>query len=131
MNPIPGVRMREQDIRHFEQRLLQERDRVQRSLRRLDEVARISTEDDGELTQYRQHPADDGTDSDEQEKGLMLLGREGRLMSRIDSVLLRLYREPDQYGKCEQCGSAIGAERLDLVPWARFCLDCKTAEEAS
>jgi RNA polymerase-binding transcription factor DksA len=26
---------------------------------------------------------------------------------------------------------AIGAERLDLVPWARFCLDCKTAEEAS
>lgn len=123
--------MTEQDLRHLEQRLLQERERAQRSLQRLDEVARIATEDDGELTQYSQHPADDGTDSDEQEKGLMLLGREGRLLTRIDAVLLRIYKEPDQYGKCERCGNAIGVERLDLVPWARLCLDCKRAEEAS
>jgi RNA polymerase-binding protein DksA len=123
--------MREQDLRYLEQRLLQERERVQRSLRRLDEVARISTEDDGELTQYRQHPADDGTDSDEQEKGLMLLGREARLLTRIDEMLLRVYKDPDQYGRCERCGNPIGVERLDLVPWARFCLDCKQAEEAS
>jgi DnaK suppressor protein len=122
--------MNEKQRQHLEQRLLQERERVQRSLQRLDDAARIAAEDDGELTQYRQHPADDGTDSDEQEKSLLLLSREGQLMTRIDQALLRLYKEPETYGRCERCGQQIDVERLDLVPWARFCLDCKQAEEA-
>jgi RNA polymerase-binding protein DksA len=123
--------MKDSDRQHLEQRLLEERDRVNRSLERLDEVACIASEDDGELTQYRQHLADDGTDTESQEKGLALLSREGRLLTRIDETLLRLYKEPDQYGKCERCGQEIDVARLDLVPWARFCIECKELEEAS
>ena len=123
--------MKDAERQHLEQRLLAERDRAQRVLERLDETARTASEDDGELTQYRQHPADEGTDSDEQEKGLMLLGRESRLLNTIDNALLRLYKEPDQYGVCQNCGRQIEMERLEFVPWARFCLDCKRQEEAS
>jgi DnaK suppressor protein len=27
------------------------------------------------------------------------------------------------YGACDVCGSAIGKERLDAIPWAVLCLD--------
>jgi DnaK suppressor protein len=123
--------MTDNDRRHLEQRLLQERERVQRALQRSDEATRISTEDDGELTQYKQHPADDGTDTMEQEKALMLLGREGNLMGEIDEALRRLYKEPEQYGRCDRCGADIEMERLDLVPWARLCLSCQRDAEGS
>ena len=29
------------------------------------------------------------------------------------------------YGTCERCGREIGAERLDAIPWAPLCIDCK------
>ena len=29
------------------------------------------------------------------------------------------------YGTCERCGKQIGAERLDAIPWALLCIDCK------
>ena len=123
--------MTDNDRRHLEQRLLQERDRVQRALQRSDEATRISTEEDGELTQYKQHPADDGTDTMEQEKALMLLGREGSMLADIDEALRRLYKEPEQFGRCDRCGADIEMERLDLVPWARLCLSCQRDAEGS
>lgn len=29
------------------------------------------------------------------------------------------------YGTCERCGNPIGAERLEAIPWALLCIDCK------
>ena len=29
------------------------------------------------------------------------------------------------YGSCERCGGPIGAERLEAIPWAILCIDCK------
>jgi len=29
------------------------------------------------------------------------------------------------YGICERCGNRIGEERLDAMPWALLCIDCK------
>lgn len=33
------------------------------------------------------------------------------------------------YGVCERCGKPIGDERLDAIPWAILCIDCKRAVE--
>jgi DnaK suppressor protein len=118
--------MREADRRHLEERLLRERERVNRALDRLEEVS----EDDGELTAYRQHPADDGTDTMEQEKRLALLGADGARLNQIDNALRLIYREPEKYGQCERCGTTIDLPRLELVPWARHCLECQTKLEA-
>lgn len=48
---------------------------------------------------------------------LMIL--EGELHD-IDDALRRL--EQGGYGNCEQCGKAIGDERLEAKPWARYCI---------
>ena len=29
------------------------------------------------------------------------------------------------YGTCERCGSPIGEERLEAIPWALLCIDCR------
>jgi RNA polymerase-binding transcription factor len=33
------------------------------------------------------------------------------------------------YGVCERCGRPIGIERLEALPWAILCIDCKRAGE--
>ena len=121
--------MMEEQRRHLEQRLLQERARATRALERLDEAATSSTVEDGDLTSYPLHLADQGTDVQEQEKSLMLLGKEGARLTGIDGALRRLYKEPERYGVCEQCEREIPFERLDVVPWVTSCLDCQQAQE--
>jgi RNA polymerase-binding transcription factor DksA len=122
--------MTDQQREHLEQRLLQERDRTSRALERLDEAATIATEEDGDLTSYSQHLADNGTDTMEQEKSLMLLGKEGARLGEIDEALQRVYKNPERYGRCDECGADIKFERLDVVPWARHCLECQTRLES-
>jgi DnaK suppressor protein len=121
--------MNDTERRHVEQRLQQERDRATQVLDRYEEQTRTSTEDDGELTQYTQHPADEGTDTMEQEKNMLLLEQETERLALIDSALTRLYKEPETFGTCEQCATVIPLERLDVVPWARFCLDHQEQSE--
>ena len=115
---------------HFEQRLLKERQRAIKALRQLDE--NLSPQDeDGDLTTYPFHLADEGTDTMEQEQGFLLLSKEGRLLYEIDEALRKLYKTPEEYGTCESCGTEIAHERLDIVPWATHCLDCQRLQEST
>ena len=111
---------------HMEQRLLHERERAVKALRQLDN----DEDEDGSLTTYPFHLADEGTDTMEQEQEFLLRSVEGRRMIDIDEALRTLYKEPDRFGKCLSCGQEIAFERLDLVPWTRLCLECQTAEES-
>ena len=55
--------------------------------------------------------------------------QEGRFLWHIDQALRRLYRTPEVYGMCHQCKGEIHFDRLDALPHARFCIDCKQREE--
>jgi len=33
------------------------------------------------------------------------------------------------YGTCERCGQPVGIERLEALPWAILCIDCKRKGE--
>lgn len=57
-----------------------------------------------------------------------------RLISLIDGLrhnlqdvehALRKIEEGSGYGICERCGKEIAIERLEALPWARLCIDCK------
>jgi RNA polymerase-binding protein DksA len=45
----------------------------------------------------------------------------------IDSALTRI--EQGKYGLCMKCGKKIPQSRLEAIPYALMCIDCKTAEE--
>lgn len=42
-------------------------------------------------------------------------------LAEIDAALGRL--DAGTYGACEVCGKPIVADRLRVIPWARFCID--------
>jgi RNA polymerase-binding transcription factor DksA len=123
--------MDELQRKRIEARLLEERERANDVLRRADEATTIGTDDDGDLTRYPMHPADQGTDTIDQEQALSILSQESDRVATIDDALLRLARDPEQFGKCEKCGQPIPWERLELVPWTRYCLNCQREIEGT
>ncbi len=117
-------------LQHFEKRLLEERRRVLKELGRNDEAFGATPQSaDGDLSSYSFHMADQGTDAMERETAFLFASQEGRFLWHIDEALRRLYRSPETFGKCHQCGNEIAFERLDALPHARFCIDCKQREE--
>nr|PZN88774.1 MAG: hypothetical protein DIU52_16010 [bacterium] len=124
-------RMTKKQIEHIEQRLLRERERARRSLGQFDQLAKVSAEQaDSDLYSYSDHIADLGTDAMEREKMLLFASKEGRYLYRIEEALRRLYKDPENFGLCHNCGKPISFERLDALPHARYCIDCKLKEEA-
>jgi RNA polymerase-binding protein DksA len=48
------------------------------------------------------------------------------LRSNLHDVDLAIAKiDAGTYGACERCGNPIGAERLEAIPWALLCIDCK------
>jgi DnaK suppressor protein len=45
----------------------------------------------------------------------------------VDRALTKM--EVGTYGVCERCGRPISTERLEALPWAILCIDCKKAGE--
>ena len=124
--------MKKSERDRIEQRLLAERAERIEILAEIDERfrERLETGDD-ELTKYPLHMADEGTDTMDQEKEFLLAHTEGEQLLEIDEALRRLYKRPESFGVCESCGDEIGLERLEMVPWATLCIECKReAEEA-
>ena len=122
--------MVKKQIAHFEKRLLEERKRVLKELGHYDETFGSTPQGaDGDLSSYSFHMADQGTDAMEREKAFLFASQEGRFLWHIDEALRRLYRSPETFGHCHQCGGEIGFDRLDALPHARFCIECKQREE--
>jgi RNA polymerase-binding transcription factor DksA len=123
-------KLTKKQLEYLQKRLLRERERALRSLGRYDELAKLSAEQaDSDLYSYSDHMADLGTDAMEREKMLLFASKEGRYLYRIEDALRRLYKEPEAFGKCHTCGNLIDFERLDALPHARYCIDCKRKEE--
>ncbi len=117
-------------LAHFEQRLLEERRRVVKELGNYTETFGATPQNaDGDLSSYSFHMADQGTDAMEREKAFLFASQEGRFLWHIDEALRRLYRTPETFGRCHNCGQAIAFDRLDALPHARYCFACKQQEE--
>jgi RNA polymerase-binding transcription factor DksA len=123
-------KLTKKQVEHLEKRLLRERDRALRSLGQFGELAKVSAEQaDSDLYSYSDHIADLGTDAMEREKMLLFASKEGRYLYRVEEALRRLYKAPDEFGLCHSCEKLIDFERLDALPHARYCIDCKMREE--
>ncbi len=124
--------LKKSQLAHIEKRLLDERSRALRSLGLFDQMAKADRESaDSDLAAYTDHMADQGTEAMEREKAALFATKEGRYVYRIEEALRRLYDDPKSFGKCHTCGTSVGFERLDALPHARYCIDCKVKEEES
>ena len=61
-------------------------------------------------------------------KTLEALGtQELKRLQLIESALARI--ENKKYGLCAKCSKKIPRERLEAIPYALLCIDCKSSEE--
>ena len=127
--PAKAIKVRpllKKQLQHFEKRLIEERKRVLKELGHHEETFEGA---DREQSAYSFHMADQGTDAMEREKAFLFASQEGRFLWHIDQALRRLYRSPETFGICHGCGQMIAVDRLDALPHARYCINCKQKEE--
>ena len=92
-----------------------------------DNLKRTARDASGELSGYSLHMADAGTDNFDREFALSLVSNEQEALYEIEESLKRL--ESGTYGVCEMCEKLIRKERLEAVPFARFCIQCQSGVE--
>ena len=73
------------------------------------------------------HMADMGSDNSRQEMELSMLTEGGNVLQLIEDALKRIV--DGEYGKCQDCGEDIPEARLEVRPYAVYCVKCKTIRE--
>ena len=112
-------------IRRFKAMLLAKRSEILGNVISMeDETLRKSRTD---LSNMPIHMADAGTDNYEMENILGLMDSERRLLMEIEDALDRI--GDGTYGICEGGNEPILAERLEAIPWARYCVACASLSE--
>jgi len=113
--------MRQRDLTAF-RKLLEERreELIHEASRTVDGM--------GENREQFPDPTDRASLEGNRNLTLRIRDRERKLITKIDEALGRI--DDGSYGKCEECGSDIGIERLRARPVTTLCIDCKSLQEA-
>ncbi len=115
-------------LQKFEKILEKEKEETLKIIRDINTSQRKGLKNEnGDLSSYSTHQADQGTDSDSQEREVYMLESQQEKLKEINKALKRIFDK--SYGLCEMCGCFIEEERLKIVPFATMCIDCKTEEE--
>ena len=112
---------------HFRDLLLERRSRVSNALHHLHEQNSNSLEEETEEETYDNHLADSATATLNREIDYTLEENSEHVLSAIEEALSRI--EEGTFGTCVRCGRAIAEERLEAIPYATRCIDCKRLEE--
>jgi len=67
---------------------------------------------------------DQASSERDRELGLLLGDREREKLRNIDEALLKI--EEGEYGICEECEEEIPLGRLKVMPFAHYCVKCKS-----
>ena len=121
--------MTKQQLEKFRKIILEKRERLLQELDHLKSSGLNTAMKDvsGDHSAYAFHMADQGTDTMDREQQYFFASREGNLLYHLNLALERIER--GEFGTCVSCGREINHERLEAVPHARLCIECKSKEE--
>ena len=107
--------------------LLEERERVDHSLKLLHVETPTSIEEEPEEETRDNHLGDAASITLAREIDSSLEDNLGHVREAIDLALKRI--EEGTFGTCASCGKKIAEARLEAMPYATKCIDCKRLEE--
>jgi len=118
-------------MRYLKEKLIKEAKKTDKTLGQMREngEADMSEYSPVELSNYDNHPADLGSELYSVEMNMALKVHEQSKLNEVNNALNKF--ENGSYGKCENCKKDIEYERLDAMPYAKFCMDCEMAKEAT
>lgn len=115
------------NLERFRTLLLEERGRATQALERLQSGSSLSLEEENEEESYDNHLADIATATFTRELDYSLEDNTEQIVAAIDEALRRI--EEGTFGTCARCGSRIAEERLEAMPYATTCIECKRRDE--
>lgn len=117
-----------EELKAHEKRLLIERQKSLDYIQKLNFSQKDNVRDSsGDASAYAIHQADHGSDTYDRENQVLMLEKEHIRLKQITNALKRVYN--GTYGVCELCGKKIQEKRLQYVPHAVYCIDCREAED--
>jgi RNA polymerase-binding protein DksA len=122
--PVGKSRYTKEELGYFKGIILEKKKEILVELESLRDSMMDSTTGEyaTESSTYSTH-MEQGTDANEREKTFLFASREGKFLNHLEDALVRI--EKGEYGKCTTCGKLIEKERLEAVPHAQQCLQCK------
>lgn len=112
--------MKKPDMKKFKELLQAKRDEIMDNVHRFESSGREVSDDPSDL-------ADVASSSYNKEYYFNRSNAERQTLNLIDDALKRLER--GRYGRCISCGVHIDENRLSVVPWARYCVQCQEKRE--
>ena len=87
---------------------------------------------DEDIVEVREEQASDPLDLASKTSSLEMMSvlehNERRVIEELDLALEKI--EDGSYGTCEDCGDVITTARLEAMPTARLCIECKAQQES-
>ena len=119
------------ELEYFEKLIQARRQKILDTHLQAEENLRKETqkESSGDLSAYSVHMPDQGTDAMEREMGFFLAGREDKYIRRLEEALERIRN--GTFGICRTCSKPISRARLEAVPNATECIECKSKRDAA
>lgn len=116
--------MNKEKVKKFRELLIKEKEKLLKGKVHIEEILKKSPKEaTGELSTYRTHIADLGSDTFQKEIAAYLTTQETQILMKIDNALRKI--EEGTYGKCERCNKEIDEGRLEAIPYAELCIDCQ------
>ena len=91
------------------------------------EAEALASEREPGDTQFDEESGEGDTLNVERERDLALSASATQAVEEIDRALRRM--DAGSYGICERCGKKIAVARLEALPFAALCIECKSREE--
>jgi len=118
----------ERTLKRLRQKLLDERDQQIRQAEELQhEAEELAQERDPGDTQFDEESGEGDTVNVERERDLLLSASARQIVDAIDRALKRI--DAGTYGVCVPAGRRLSVERLEAIPYAEECVDCKARAE--
>lgn len=115
------------DLERQRQRLLEEEQRLERELEAFRPGSPLTPGADVDVWEHAvdNHLADEGSELYEREKTLSLERSLRQTLEEVRRALEKL--DAGTYGICDNCGRPIAPERLEALPHATLCIQCRAA----
>lgn len=115
--------MNQRTLKRQEKKLLEMRKEVLQRISELEDKANENSVNAPEGVEvFPSHPADIGTDEALRESSSYLLEENYKQLRLIERALEKF--KDHTYGICEVCGRKISKQRLEAIPYTRYCKDC-------
>ena len=115
------------ELKEFEKIIIDKRQTVLENIEEARGRADDIIKEGNQSSIYSSHMADAGSDQQSLEHAYSIINRESSFLNYLDLALQRI--DDTSFGVCGECNGLISRERLEEVPHATKCFDCKTSNK--